>query len=134
MHRVDKVAQENDSYCPSSEEFERYQKNWYITLNKSGRNASMKFRSDFRKALTDMHRLHRESGEEQPEPNHFFFTKGDIRRLLHPVPHGDSGMCKEFISHTRKSYVKLARTKTTITTRAMRRSVRPITASTTSGT
>ena len=41
---------------------------WYITLNKSGRNAPMKLRSDFREALTNMHRLHRESGEERPEP------------------------------------------------------------------
>ena len=28
----------------------------------------MKLRSDFREPLTDMHRLHRESGEERPEP------------------------------------------------------------------
>ena len=28
----------------------------------------MKLRSDFREALTNMHRLHRESGEERPEP------------------------------------------------------------------
>ena len=65
---MDKLAQENHSYCPSSEEFGRYQKNWFITLNKSGRNAPMKLRSDFREALTNMHRLHRESGEERPEP------------------------------------------------------------------
>ena len=44
--------QEDHSYCPSSEEYERYRKNWYITLNKSGRNAPMKLRSDFREALT----------------------------------------------------------------------------------
>ena len=68
VHRDGQVAQENHSYCPSSEEFERYKKNWYITLNKSGRNAPMKLRSDFREALIDMHRLHRESWEERPEP------------------------------------------------------------------
>ena len=28
---MDKLAQENHSYCPSSEEYERYKKNWYIT-------------------------------------------------------------------------------------------------------
>ena len=28
----------------------------------------MKLRSDFREALTNMHRLYRESGEERPEP------------------------------------------------------------------
>ena len=65
---MDKLAQKNHSYCPSSEEIERFKKNWYISLNKSGRNAPMKLRSDFREALTNMHRLHRESGEERPEP------------------------------------------------------------------
>ena len=64
---MDKLAQENHSYRPSCEEYERCKKNRYITLNKSGRNAPMKLRSDFREALTDMHRLHRESGEERPE-------------------------------------------------------------------
>ena len=64
---MDKLAQENHSFCPSSEEFERYRKNWYITLNKSGRNALMKLQLDFREALANMHRLHRESGE-RPEP------------------------------------------------------------------
>ena len=52
----------------------------------------MKLRSNFREALTNMHRLHGESGEERPEPIHLFDTKGGIRRLLHPVPHGSSGM------------------------------------------
>ena len=72
---MDKLAQENHSYCPSSEEYERYQKNWYISLislNKSGRNAPMKLRSDFREALTIMHRFHRESGEERPAPIPFY--------------------------------------------------------------
>ena len=65
---MDQLAPENHSYCPSSEEFERYKENWYITLNKSGRNAPMKLRSDFRESLQNMHRLHRESREERPEP------------------------------------------------------------------
>ena len=89
---MDKLAQENFSHCPSSEEFERKRKKWDITLNKSGRNAPMKLRSDFREALAYMHRLHRES--EKSDLNQFLFinTKGGIRRLLHPVPHGGSGM------------------------------------------
>ena len=41
---------------------------WYTTLNKSGRNALMKLRSDFWEAFRNMHRLHRESGAERPEP------------------------------------------------------------------
>ena len=59
---MDELAQKDFTYRPSSEEFERFQKNWYITLNKSGRNAPMKLRSDFQEALTKMHCLHRESG------------------------------------------------------------------------
>ena len=69
---MDKLAQENRSYCPSSKEHERCKKNWYISLNKSGRNAPMKLRSDFREAVTIMNRLHRESGEERPEPIPFY--------------------------------------------------------------
>ena len=65
---MDKLAQEDHSCCPSSEKYERYRKNWYISLNKSGRNAPMKLRSDFRTAVTMMNRLHRESGEERPAP------------------------------------------------------------------
>ena len=45
----------------------RKKKHWYLTLNKSGRNAPMRLRSDFRTAVTVMNRLHRESGEERPE-------------------------------------------------------------------
>ena len=63
---MDKLAQEEHSYCPSSEEFEK--KNCNIALNKSGRNAPMKLRSDFREAVTIVNRLHREFGEERPEP------------------------------------------------------------------
>ena len=45
---MDKLAQEDHSDRLSSEECERYQKNWYLTLNKSGKNAPMRLRSDFR--------------------------------------------------------------------------------------
>ena len=64
---MDKLAQEDHSYCPLPEEFERYRKNWYITLNKSGRNAPMKL---------------------------FLSTsiRNGIRRLLHPVPHSGTGI------------------------------------------
>ena len=60
---MDKLAQEDHSYCPSSEEYERYRKNGYISPNKSGRHAPMKLRSDFRTAVTIMNHLHRESGK-----------------------------------------------------------------------
>ena len=65
---MDKLAQEDHSYRLSYEEYLRYQKHWYITLNKSGKNAPMRLRSDFRAAVTEMNRLHRESGEERAEP------------------------------------------------------------------
>ena len=64
---MSKLAQEDHSYCPSFEEYEGYRKHWYPTLNKSGKNAPMRLRSDFRAAVTLMNRLHRESGEERPE-------------------------------------------------------------------
>ena len=65
---MDKLTQEDHFYRPSFEEHERYRKNWYISLNEWGKNAPMKLRSDFRTAVTLMNRLHRESGEERPEP------------------------------------------------------------------
>ena len=51
---MDKLAQEDHSFCPSSEEYERYKKNWCVSLNKSGSNPPMKLRSDFRTAVTIM--------------------------------------------------------------------------------
>ena len=57
---MDKLAQEDHSYRLSREEFLRYQKHWYLTLNKSGKNAPMRVRSDFRAAVTIMNRFHRE--------------------------------------------------------------------------
>ena len=60
---MDELVQNDFTYRPSTEEFERYKKKWSTSLNTSGRNAPMKLRSDFREAVTMMHRLHRESGE-----------------------------------------------------------------------
>ena len=65
---MDKLAQEDHSYRLSHEDFLRYQNHWKITLNKSGKNAPMRLRSDFWTAVTLMIRLHRESGEECAEP------------------------------------------------------------------
>ena len=65
---IDKLAQEDHSCRLSRDEFQRYQKHWYLTLNKSGKNAPMRLRSDFRGAVTIMNRLHRESGDEGAEP------------------------------------------------------------------
>ena len=66
---VGKFVQEDDSYRLSREEFKRYQGQWHLTLNKSGKNAPMRLRSEFRAAVTIKNRLHREAGEERAEPN-----------------------------------------------------------------
>ena len=69
---MDELAHKDFTYHPSPEEFERYEKTWSISLNTPGRNAPMKLRSDLREALTNMHRLHRESGEERLAPIPFW--------------------------------------------------------------
>ena len=90
MHRDGQISTGKTTpiACPSSEEFERFWKNWFFTLNKSGRNAPMKLRADSREALTmctvstvnleksDLHRFLSAS------------TRNGIRRPFHPLPHG----------------------------------------------
>ena len=65
---MDKLAQEGHSYRLSKEEFKRYQGQWYLTLNKSGKNERMRLRPDFRAAVSLKNRLFYESGEEVAEP------------------------------------------------------------------
>ena len=65
---MDKLAQEDHSYRLSRDEFQRYQKQWYLTLNKSCKNAPMRLRSDFRAAVTIKNSLHREPGKERAQP------------------------------------------------------------------
>ena len=59
---------EMDELAKHVEDFNRYQGQWYLTLNKSGKNAPMRLRSDFRAAVSLKNRLHRESGGELAEP------------------------------------------------------------------
>ena len=65
---MDELAKQNHTYQLSTEEFKRYQEQWYLTLNKSGKNAPMRLRPDFRAAVSLKNRLHRESGEQFAEP------------------------------------------------------------------
>ena len=65
---MDKDAQKDFTCRMSQDEYFRYKKNWWISLNTSGRNEPMKLRSDFSEALTKLHRLHRESGEKRLAP------------------------------------------------------------------
>ena len=66
--KIDELAKENHLYHLFAEEFKGYQGQWYLTLNKSGKNAPMGLRPDFRAAASLKNRLHRESGEEIAEP------------------------------------------------------------------
>ena len=65
---MDELAKQDHTYHLSKEEFKIYQGQWYLTLNKSGKNAPMRIRPDFRAAVSLKNRLHRESGEEIAEP------------------------------------------------------------------
>ena len=65
---MDELAKQNHTYHLSTEKFKRYQGQWYLTLNKSGKNAPMRFRPDFRAAVSFKNRLHLESGEQVAEP------------------------------------------------------------------
>ena len=48
----DEVAKEDHTYHLTPEEKKRYQGQWYLTLNKAGKNGRMKLRSDFRAAVS----------------------------------------------------------------------------------
>ena len=80
-----RLAQEDHSHRLSKEEPKRYQGQWHLTLNKSGKNAPMRLRSDFRAAVTIKIRLQRESGEDRAEP-----TSPQQHRRCHPSSLSDS--------------------------------------------
>ena len=65
---MDGLAKQNHTYHLSTEEFKRYQGQWYLTFNKSGKNGPMRLRPDFRAAVSLKNRLHRESGVQVAEP------------------------------------------------------------------
>ena len=48
----DELAQEDHTYRLTPEEKKRYQGQWYLTLNKAGKNGPMKLRSDFFEPLS----------------------------------------------------------------------------------
>ena len=70
--QMDKDAQKDFTYRMSQDEYFRYKKNWWISLIKSEKIGSVRDRSNFNEALTKMHRLHRESGEERLAPILFY--------------------------------------------------------------
>ena len=64
----DELAHEDHTRRLTPEEKRRYQGQWYLTLNKAGKNGPMKLRSDFRVAVSIKNRLDRELGEQGEEP------------------------------------------------------------------
>ena len=65
---MDELAKQDHTYHLSEEEFERYQGQWYLTLNKSGKNVPMRLRPNFRAAVSLKNRLQCESSELVAEP------------------------------------------------------------------
>ena len=91
----DELAQEDHTYRLTREEKKRYQGQWYLTLNKAGKNGPMKLRTDFRAAVSMENRLHHESGERGEEPIH-----PDQYNRWHPssvnsTPHTSFFSCSE---------------------------------------
>ena len=71
------LAPEDHTYKLTPEERRRYKGQWYLTLNKAGKNGPMKLRYDYRAAVLMKNRLHHESGEPIEESIH----PGQQRRL-----------------------------------------------------
>ena len=65
---MDELAKQNHTYHLSTEEFKKYQGQWWLTVNKSGKNAPVRLRPDFQSAVSLENRLHHESGEQVAEP------------------------------------------------------------------
>ena len=66
----DELAKEDHTYHLTPEEKKRYQGQWYLTLNKAGKNGPMKLRSDFRAVVLMKNRPHHESREQVEERLH----------------------------------------------------------------
>ena len=54
--QMDKHAQKDFTYHMTQAEYFRYRKNWWISLNKSGKTGPVRDRSDFNDALTTLNR------------------------------------------------------------------------------
>ena len=67
---MDELAKEDHTCHLTPEEYQRYQGQWYLTLNKAGKNVPLKLRSDFGAAVSMKNRLLHESGEQVEERLH----------------------------------------------------------------
>ena len=73
----DELSKEDHAYKPTPEEKRRHKGQWYLILNKAGKNGPMKLRLDYRAAVMMEIVLHHESGEPIEEPTH----PGQQRRI-----------------------------------------------------
>ena len=73
----DELAKEDHTYKLTPEVKRRYKGQWYLTLNKEGKNGPVKLRSGYRAAVLMKNRSHHESGEPIEEPIH----PGQQRRI-----------------------------------------------------
>ena len=89
----DELAKEDHTYKLTLEEKRRYKGQWYLTLNKSGKNGPMKLQSDHGAAVMVKNRIHHESGEPIEEPIH----PGQQRRIRQ----GQEVFSKDYLSSAR---------------------------------
>ena len=73
----DEFAKEDHTNNLTPEERIKYKGQWYLTLNKAGKNGPMKLRSDYRAAVMMKNCLHHESRKPIEEPIH----PGQQRRI-----------------------------------------------------
>ena len=91
--QMDKDAQKDFTYHMTQAEYFRYRKNWWISLNNSGKIGPVRDRSDFTDALTTSSRLHQEPGEQQLRPVPFWkYSNGAHHRVLPPALGGSGAI------------------------------------------
>ena len=66
----DELTKEDYTHKLTPEERRRYQGQWYLTLNREGKNGPVKLRSDFRAAVSMKNRLRQQAGEQIEERLH----------------------------------------------------------------
>ena len=86
----DVLAEQDHTYHMSEEEYCYFRQNWWISLYKSGNDTQpVRKRSDFKRALSTLKRLHQETGGDQLEPIPIgSVSNGDWLRVL-PPPGGN---------------------------------------------
>ena len=74
--RWDVLADEDHTYHLSEQEYFYYKNKWWLHSNKSGSNTlPLRNRSDFKRELSTLERLHQEAGEEPYVPTYSYKHK-----------------------------------------------------------